>query len=257
MATRPYCPQCGGARVNLRTEKINLETGKPIKGPILAFVVLILGLLFSAVGGWMLVSEALNPLPGQLHSQVCYSGGMSLFIGFTLLSYGGRLIIQRRGERAESYTYHCIDCKYTWREWEEGAGVTKEMIRGWYLNDIRTEKGTPRQKAIRALGKLGDESDVGTLTGILKETGFTSLPDRLAAAEALGNIDSPDAMEALVRVLDDKNLAETAARSLGMLGNPIALEALEKATQGKNKRVCIAAQEAIDEIREGYPEPVS
>lgn len=247
------CPQCGGLG-SFDTDTINLTTGKQVPGTLVSYLAILLGFALSVIGGWFIVEILTNP--GITWSDSLTLCGFLFVIATSLLGWGGNRLNQHKGEKAKVYYYTCVDCKHEWNEWEQGVNVTEKMVQEWYLKDIETEKGNERTRAIHGLGDVGDENAIDPLIEILGEGGLLKINDRIAAAEALGKIGNPAATEALIQALGDKNLTETAARSLGKIGDPRALEPLERIAQGKNKRVCAAAEEAITQIKVAHPEPV-
>lgn len=70
------------------------------------------------------------------------------------------------------------------------------------LND---ENASVRIACCRALGRRGDSAAVGQLAQVLRSDAEQDV--RLAAAEALGRIKSPEALQALVVALDDRDPA--------------------------------------------------
>jgi HEAT repeat protein len=71
---------------------------------------------------------------------------------------------------------------------------------------------------------------------------------RRAAAEALGQIGDPRAVEALTSALDDESAAarQAAAEALGQIGDPDAVEPLIGALNDQNAKVRVAAAAALD-----------
>jgi HEAT repeat protein len=82
-----------------------------------------------------------------------------------------------------------------------------------------------------ALRQLGDSQAVFPLCDLLRACSGEGL-DLGFVAEALGDFEGPTAVEALCRVLDDPDArtAEAAAESLGRIGDPEALDALIRAS---------------------------
>ncbi|MBM3319389.1 MAG: HEAT repeat domain-containing protein [Candidatus Eisenbacteria bacterium] len=73
---------------------------------------------------------------------------------------------------------------------------------------------------------------------------------RTAAAEALGRLQRPEAVDPLVAALADANasIRQSAAYSLGLIGDPRARPALERAKSDTDELVRFFAEEALVEI---------
>lgn len=70
---------------------------------------------------------------------------------------------------------------------------------------LADENRAVRVACCQALGRRGEATSVATLANVLRNE--KDIDVRLAAAEALGNIDSPEAIQALVIALDDRDPA--------------------------------------------------
>ena len=74
------------------------------------------------------------------------------------------------------------------------------------------------------------------------------LDTRCAACRGLGNTGSADAVEPLVRLLEDRSIPgdvrAAAAEALGRIGEPVALEAVQRAAGDKDLHVAREARRA-------------
>lgn len=101
---------------------------------------------------------------------------------------------------------------------------------------------------IFALGELGDARAVYPLIRLVRTGGSERL--RKSAAKALGLLGNPDAIDALVVALSDKDfkVRKSAARSLGQIGDERAAPALAAAVDDPDYTVGKHAQEALARI---------
>ncbi|MEI7636467.1 MAG: HEAT repeat domain-containing protein [Syntrophus sp. (in: bacteria)] len=117
------------------------------------------------------------------------------------------------------------------------------------LND---KDGNVRQSAAIALGKIGPPA-VKSLIGLLKAPNPVI---RCLAAEQLGNIRDPEALEPLLAALrdPDPNVQWWAGWALGAMGET-AEEALKKLTHDPDLNVQRLAKEALNKINTGLFDP--
>ncbi|MGB3082799.1 MAG: HEAT repeat domain-containing protein [Candidatus Omnitrophota bacterium] len=113
-----------------------------------------------------------------------------------------------------------------------------------------------RKAVSEALNRIGDLHTVPTLITTLGNSDATV---RMVAAEALGKIEYPDAIEdpdadavpALINALEDSSelVRRGAAIALGEIKDPRAIPALEKARKDSNASVYFRAEEALAKIK--------
>jgi HEAT repeat protein len=108
-----------------------------------------------------------------------------------------------------------------------------------------------RQQAIWVLGQIG--GDIEALLTALKDNDWTI---KYAAAEALGNVRDPKAVEPLIGVLGERGVGEVAAKALGKIGDTRAVEPLIEITKdtSRTSNVRAAAVEGLGGI--GSPEAI-
>jgi len=119
---------------------------------------------------------------------------------------------------------------------------------------LETDASPVVAAAAAALSARGDPKAVPALVGVLRRHGG---PARSAAVDALGAI-GDDALPALIEMLASKQEAEcmAAAQALGRIGSPKAVEALSRAAQGKAWKVRARAIEALGVIGDASALPV-
>ncbi|MBZ0317419.1 MAG: HEAT repeat domain-containing protein [Anaerolineae bacterium] len=102
-----------------------------------------------------------------------------------------------------------------------------------------------RQQAIWVLGKIGGDTEA--LLAALEENDWTI---KYAAAEALGNVRDPKAVQPLIGVLGERGVGEVAAKALGKIGDARAVEPLIEITKdaSKTSNVRAAAVEGLGGI---------
>ena len=110
----------------------------------------------------------------------------------------------------------------------------------------RKDEGV-RQAAAEVLGKIGDPRAVEPLIAALKDAEWIV---REAAAKALGKIGDTRAVEPLIAALKDQNswARAAAAESLGKIGDPRAVELLIATLKDKDSGVRKAAAKALDHL---------
>jgi HEAT repeat protein len=103
-----------------------------------------------------------------------------------------------------------------------------------------------RQMAANALGKIGDPKAVEPLIAVLREL-RNLVPERQAAAEALGKIGDAGAYEPLITALNDRSseVSQAAIGALEKIGNPGAVAPLIAVLQDAKWSVRKAAAEAL------------
>jgi hypothetical protein len=108
-----------------------------------------------------------------------------------------------------------------------------------------------RRHAVKALGKIRDPRAVTPLTGVL------SNPDeewhvRGSAAEALGHIGQPEAVECIIRSLMDSHwhVQSESAKALGRIGDRRGVDPLILALQDRDAVVRGSAAEALGKIKD-------
>ncbi len=108
-----------------------------------------------------------------------------------------------------------------------------------------------RRHAVKALGNIKDLRAVDLIAGILTNAGEQWYV-RSTAAEALGRIQDPNALEALITVLMDPhwNVRSQSATALGSLGDRQAVEPLVSALKDQDAAVRGSAAEALGKIRD-------
>ncbi len=97
------------------------------------------------------------------------------------------------------------------------------------------------REAAEALGKIGDPRAVEPLIAVIKDEGISE------AARALGKIGDSRAVAPLIAVLKDKNLRKDAVEALGKIGGP-AVDPLIAALKDEDRHVRRAAAEALGKI---------
>jgi hypothetical protein len=115
------------------------------------------------------------------------------------------------------------------------------------INELHHPNLEVRWRAAEALGKIGDPRAVEGLTKALNDQiDIVSLH----AAEALGKIGDPRAVEALIEALDNPSVAVSSpsAIALGKIGDPRAFEALAKALRDTDVRLRASAADALGMI---------
>jgi HEAT repeat protein len=98
------------------------------------------------------------------------------------------------------------------------------------------------------LGFFDDPRVPGSLLTLFRSDPETSV--RCAAAEALGRLQSLDAIDPLIAALSEAapEIRQSAAYSLGLIGDPRARPALEQAKSDSDELVRFFAEEALVEI---------
>jgi HEAT repeat protein len=119
---------------------------------------------------------------------------------------------------------------------------------GPLIEMLNNGKAVERSNAARALGLMGEKSAVKPLISIL-----LSDPEdgpRSCAAEALGEIGIADAADALIKGLNDSNIAvrRKSAKTLGRIKDEKAVEPLIKVLKDSNYKVRADAATALKEI---------
>ncbi|MBD2183456.1 HEAT repeat domain-containing protein [Aerosakkonema funiforme] len=113
-----------------------------------------------------------------------------------------------------------------------------------------------RSKAAQALGQIDNPQAVAALISALHDENWGV---RWKAAEALGNIGNPQAVAALIEALDDENMyvISNAAEALGKIGHPQAVAALIEAFRNEKKNAFVInfAATALGKI--GHPQAVA
>ncbi len=128
------------------------------------------------------------------------------------------------------------------------ARATKKRSTDELISDLGTDDSKTRRKAIKALGKRGEEHSLGYLIPALQD------PDeevRLAVIKALVHFGAA-ALSPLSEALENAAVAvrQQAALSLGKLGHPSALPPLAKALQDPDMLVRGFAAYALSDIGE-------
>ena len=102
-----------------------------------------------------------------------------------------------------------------------------------------------RLSLIEALGKIGEDSSVDPLVGVLRDKD----PEiRIAVVEALGKIKDTKAVQPLIEVLEDKDIQLFVIWSLGNIGDKSAVPVLMKILDSEDKYVRYNAAQALKEI---------
>ncbi len=102
-----------------------------------------------------------------------------------------------------------------------------------------------RLSTIEALGKIGEDSSVDPLVGVLRDKD----PEiRIAVVEELGRIKDTKAVQPLIDVLEDKDIQLFVIWSLGNIGDNSAVPALMKLLDSEDKYVRYNAAQALKEI---------
>ncbi|MGD2177949.1 MAG: HEAT repeat domain-containing protein, partial [Anaerolineae bacterium] len=111
-----------------------------------------------------------------------------------------------------------------------------------------------RRSAAQVLGELGDERAVGPLMEALDDFDQVVVGN---AAVSLAKLGVSDAVEPLLRLLADEDrwfpARAGAAEALGILGDPRAVDALKAALHDEADSVCEKASEALERIKTGPP----
>ncbi len=113
------------------------------------------------------------------------------------------------------------------------------------IETLQDNKARKRHLAAEALGQIGDPKALEPLINALKDEQWIV---RRSAARALGNICSPHAIDPLIKTLEDENLDVRceAALALGNIGDSRAVEPLIKMLKGGKETT--AAIVALGEI---------
>jgi len=126
--------------------------------------------------------------------------------------------------------------------------MKKRDVKG-LIKALKHEDGWVRYKALKALGKIGDEMAVEPVTQILGD----EIPGRrIAAAQVLGEIGSAKAVEPLIQALkDEDNQVRTAAtEALSKIGDARAVEPLIQALRDNDEKVRYEAAKALGEMHD-------
>jgi HEAT repeat protein len=108
---------------------------------------------------------------------------------------------------------------------------------------------------IRSVGRVRDPSALTPLVAFARD-GDHAMPERLEAVNAIGNLNGPEKVNALVGLLGlrsprDRPLVERVAETLGRVGDALAIPALRRsrqATRSASSRRAI--DQAIEQIQE-------
>jgi len=81
---------------------------------------------------------------------------------------------------------------------------------------------------------------------------------RQSAVTALGEIGDPQAVQSLIKTLEDENWAvrQSAAIALGKIGDPQAVQSLIKALSDRNSRVRVSAAQSLVKIGQPAVQPL-
>jgi HEAT repeat protein len=115
-----------------------------------------------------------------------------------------------------------------------------------------------RTRAVKALGRIGDEDSTNALTASAREAGAHAT--RLQAVRSLGRVGGSQSLEALRVALNDENeqVRREAAWALGRRGDAPSLEALLGALNDPSWQVRAQAARGLNRIRsERAVEPLS
>lgn len=111
---------------------------------------------------------------------------------------------------------------------------------------------TVRAQAAVAFSKTGQAGALSPLLQDIKKNTESNIDFRVEAIRALGDLKNPSSLRVLLDVLEEPpTFAIEAARSLGKLGDKRALDALVIASKRNDKRLQLAAREAIIQINLG------
>lgn len=120
----------------------------------------------------------------------------------------------------------------SWEEWEEAwhkiEGIEQTLI-GFLENDIDITE-VHGDRICRALGYFGSDDSVPVLMDVLAD-GKRDEATRKVAAEALGRIGNPAAVELLCQIVhteSDLLLKDFAITALGTFGDPNAIPVIEE-----------------------------
>ncbi|MFA4843162.1 MAG: HEAT repeat domain-containing protein, partial [Candidatus Omnitrophota bacterium] len=116
------------------------------------------------------------------------------------------------------------------------------------VRNLKDEDMNARRAAVQALGKIGALEAVAPLAEVLQADEARVV--RQAVVVALGQIKSPQAVDALIQALKDESpyVREEAARALGEIGDKRATKPLIKVLQDEDPDVREAACEALGKI---------
>ena len=131
------------------------------------------------------------------------------------------------------------------------VGSIMEEVEG-FITALRDPDEHTRQQALDALVEIGAPA-IGPLISALSDTDTNV---RELAAEVLGGIGDPRAVEPLIAALRDPNetLIRVAARALGQIGDRRAVEPLISVLRDSDERARRSGANALAEI--GDPQPL-
>lgn len=261
MSGQNVCPKCGNPAVVSRKESLDLATGKPIKSSFMGFFALLVGLGFTLAGIWYTLLLVTNPESAstamKINPGVCMPVVFFFGLASAFLSYGWRAVSTRMsGNYVVSLDLSCPACKYKWSQLQPGEKVYPGIEQDWCLRRIQTTTGKVRTDAILDLGEVGDEKALETLFKILSDRSAAKLYDRIAAAEALGDLGYSSAVEPLVSVLNDHPLVvNQAVTALGEIGDASAIQPLSQILlpggESPHGRASTSAKDYINKGKDG------
>ena len=119
------------------------------------------------------------------------------------------------------------------------------------LQALQAPEEHVRWSAVAALTLVRDEAAVDPLSQVLLEDASADL--RAGAAEALGEIASPHAIEALQQALGDEvtEVRQSAVEALGMIGGAQAIEALQSALGDADPAIQDMAAAVLQQLTSG------
>lgn len=137
--------------------------------------------------------------------------------------------------------------------WKRIRGLGQDAFSGArrdaLLDALKDQAASVRLEAVHYLGKLGHRDGVSPLSLLALED--TSFVVRKEAVLALQRIDSPEAVPALMKVLDDKvpDVRLAAVNALIKIGTTEAIGALKKASNDPDFNVRYKVLEVVERFK--------
>ena len=124
-----------------------------------------------------------------------------------------------------------------------GSDITRIIESAYYENDEKMQ--------ISAVFAMGRNADTRWRPLVMAELNNPNTEIRFEAARACGELETADAVPALISLIDedpDLQVQEVAVWALGRIGGTMAREALEICADSEVEALALAAEEALDEL---------